>query len=126
MSRVVLAVDAGVGITAQEFVVAWGQDEQASAAGPVRAELAGGQVFVPGLVEWVVLPLAVNLASSVLYDVVKRVLGRARSGKTSEPTEPTEATEATEATEVSEVEVREFTTAAGDRLVVVRSRREVS
>jgi hypothetical protein len=120
MSRVVLAVDAGVGITAQEFVVAWGQDEQASAAGPVRAELAGGQVFVPGLVEWVVLPLAVNLASSVLYDVVKRVLGRARSGKTSEPTE------ATEVSEVSEVEVREFTTAAGDRLVVVRSRREVS
>lgn len=120
MGRVVLAVDAGMGVSPGEFVVAWGQDEQASAAGAVRVEPAGGQVFLPGVVEWVVLPLAVNLASSVLYDLVKRVLGRARSDVVSE------VSEVSAVSELSEVEVSEFTTAAGDRLVVARSRREVS
>jgi len=96
-------------VSAKDFVVAWDEDAEAVAAGAVRVEPAGGEVFLPGLVELVVLPFVVNIASTVLYDVVKRVVGRARKVR-----------------EESELEVVEFTTAAGDRLVVVRARRVVS
>jgi hypothetical protein len=59
--------------------------------------------------EWVLLPVAVNMASSALYELVRRLVVRAGSRK-----------------EVSEVEVVEFTSGGGDRVLVVRARREVS
>lgn len=107
MGRVVLAMDTGVGVTPQQFRAAWGEDAQASAAGAVRVESAGGEVFLPGLVELVVLPSAVNIGSPALYEVVKRVLGRIQGDR-----------------EVSEMEIMEVISDSGDRMVVVRSRRE--
>ncbi|HEX6684640.1 MAG TPA: tetratricopeptide repeat protein [Candidatus Limnocylindrales bacterium] len=99
-------MDTGVGVTPQQFLAAWGEDARASAAGAVRVEPAGGEVFVPGLVELVVLPAAVNIAPPALYDVVKRVLGRVRGDR-----------------EAPEMEIMEVVSDSRDRMVVVRSRR---
>jgi hypothetical protein len=57
-----------------------------------------------------VIPGAVNLATSALYDLVGRVVRRSRPDRG----------------ELLELELVETTTALGDRVVVVRSRRERS
>ncbi len=67
-------------------------------------------MLVPGLVELVVIPLAVNLASNVLYDLVRRLVRRAQ---------PADG-------ERTELEVTEITTGRDDRVVVVRSAAERS
>lgn len=108
MDRVTVTIDPSVGVSPADFVAAWGQDADAMATGTARVEKARGEVFVPGLVELVVVPLAVNLVSSALYDLVRHIVMKARRGK-----------------EVSEVEVVELATAEGERLVVVRCRREL-
>lgn len=110
----VVVVDPGLGVSAEQFAAAWNVDPDAAGRGVARVEPAAERAFVPGLVEWVVLPLAVNLLSSAVYDVIKRVATR-NSGRRKEVRR-----------EVSEVEVVEFTSAGGDRVLVVRSRREVS
>jgi hypothetical protein len=61
-----------------------------------------------------VIPGAVNLATSALYDLVGRVIRRSRPDRG-------------ELLELElELELVETTTALGDRVVVVRSRRERS
>lgn len=109
MSRTLVAVDASVGVSSAAFATAWGEEPDAVAAGPAKVEGVPEGSFLPGVAELVLVPLAVNLASSVVYDLVRRVLRRAAGGR-----------------EVSEVEVVEFTSANGDRVVVARARREVS
>ena len=104
-----MAVDPSVGVGADAFVVAWADEPDADAAGAPRVEHVPEGTLLPGLTELVVVPLAVNLAAAVVYDVVRRVLRRAGVRR-----------------EVSEVEVVEFTSANGDRVVVARARREVS
>jgi hypothetical protein len=110
MSRTVVAVDASVGVSAELFAAAWAEEPDAVAAGPATAEAVPEGTFLPGVNELVLVPLAVNLAAAVVYDLVRRVVARA-----ARPTR-----------EVSEIEVVEFTTAAGDRVVMTRARREVS
>jgi hypothetical protein len=109
MSRVLVAVDPSVGVDPAGFVAAWGEVPEAAQAGPARVESVAPGQFVPGVAELIWVPLAVNLVSSAVYDVVRRVVQRARRGR-----------------EVSEVEIVEFTSAGGDRVVVARARREVS
>ena len=41
-----------------------------------------GDDFFPGLVELVVIPLVVNLASSAAYDLLKKLVARLRRGRT--------------------------------------------
>jgi hypothetical protein len=110
MNRALVAVEATVGVSAEEFVAAWTEvvDDDTSAP-PPQVEAATGATFLPGLTELVVIPLAVNMASAVLYDLIRRALRQA--GKRHE---------------VTEVELAEITTAQGDRVVVARARREVS
>jgi hypothetical protein len=110
VGRVVVAVDPGVGLSAAEVVVSWEADEQARAVSSAVVESARGGEFLPGLVELIVIPGAVNLATSALYDLVGRVVRRSRPDRG----------------ELLELELVETTTALGDRVVVVRSRRERS
>lgn len=102
--RVVVAVDPSVGVDARAFASAWQADAEARGLGLAVVEPAGGRALVPGLVELVAIPLAVNLASSALCALVARLISARKSDGV-------------------DVEVVEVTVADGDRVVVVRSSR---
>lgn len=78
MGRVVIVVAPGTGFAPGAMAAAWNGDGEASAVGTAGLEAARGDVFFPGLVELVVVPLAVNLASSAAYDLVKKLAARLR------------------------------------------------
>ena len=107
MVRALIALDSGVGVEPAELVAAWNADEQAQAAGTARAEEPGGEEFFTGVVELVVVPLLVNVASTVISDLVKKLVTRLRPGHDDGPG----------------LEIAEVTTRDGDRVVVVRSGR---
>ncbi|WP_203915252.1 hypothetical protein [Rhizocola hellebori] len=104
MSRLVVVVDPAVGVGPKELAGLWLADEEASALGVAGVE-AGRDSFVPGLVEMVVVPLVVNVASSLLYDLVRRLIRRGEQESGGQRTE---------------LELVEQRTAAGDRIIVVR------
>jgi hypothetical protein len=104
-----VVVDPNVGITAADFVALWDADDQARAVGPAVVRPVSAGQYLPGLVELVAVPLAVNLVSNVLYDVVVRLIQRRRRGSAL----------------TSEVEVVQTMTGEGDQVVVVRVRRGV-
>jgi hypothetical protein len=108
MARVLVLVDPDVGVSPAELVNAWASDPP-SAGGQVVVEPAQGRVMLPGVLELLVLPVAVNLASSALYDLVRSWVGRARG-----PAKP-----------VEDFETAESTDAQGNRVVVIRRRRAV-
>lgn len=110
MGRVLLVVEPGVGLSSAEVVASWEADGEARAVSSVEVQAARGGEFVPGLLELIVIPGAVNLATSALYDLVRRVIRRSRP----------------ERRELLELELVETTTALGDRVVVVRLRQERS
>jgi hypothetical protein len=64
VGRVLVAVDPAVGVSAGELVAAWEADERARAlgGGSASVEVSPSGQFVPGLVELVLIPLAVNVA----------------------------------------------------------------
>lgn len=107
MNRLLVALDASVGVDPAEFVEAWAADEEASRSGSASVVPAGGGTFLPSGLELVAIPLAVNLASGVVYDLLRRLVSRSRP-KVAE-----------------ELELTEVSSASGDRLVVVRVRRRV-
>jgi len=109
VGRLVVVIDLDTGVSPAGLVEVWNADGMAVALGVARVESAVAEAFLPGVAEWVVIPLAVSLASTVLYDVVRRLVGRAQ---------PTHG--------VSEVELTEHTSQLRDRVVVVRSRVERS
>jgi hypothetical protein len=107
MGRVVIVVALGVGLEPGAVAAAWNADGEASAAGTASVEaVAGGEVFFPGLVELVVVPLVVNVASSVAYDLVKKVAARLRPGDDREPA----------------VEQPQVMAGSGDVVIVIRGR----
>ncbi|MGH3933175.1 MAG: hypothetical protein ACRDTF_24740 [Pseudonocardiaceae bacterium] len=99
-----MGLDPALGMSAAELAASWDADERARARAAAEQEATPSGEFFPGLLELVVLPVAVNLASSVLYGLVKQVIRRARP-------EPRER---------CELELMETTTTQGDRLLVVR------
>lgn len=101
MGRVLVGLDPALEMSPANLAAGWDADERARAHGAAEQDAAPSGEFFPGLLELVVLPVAVNLASSVLYDLVKRVIRQARP-------------------ESRELELLETTTARGDRLVMVR------
>ena len=105
MSRLLVALGPAAGVDPAGLVAAWNADGQAIATGVARVELAGPSEFVPGVMELVVVPLAVNLASSVAYDVLKRLLSglRHEHGQSAEP------------------QLSEVRTGGGDLVVVIRA-----
>ncbi|MGH3938391.1 MAG: hypothetical protein ACRDTG_07105 [Pseudonocardiaceae bacterium] len=104
MGRVLVGLDPSLGMSAADLAASWSADEQARARAAAEQEAAPSGEFFPGLLELVVLPVAVNLTSGVLYDLVKRAIRRARP----------------ESPERCKLELLETTTAKGDRLLVVR------
>jgi hypothetical protein len=107
LSRLAVVVDRECGVEAAELARAWNEDAETRQWGLAETEISEAGVFFPGPVELVVIPLAVNLASSVVYDVVRRVVTRLRDrhGATAE-----------------ELEIIEHEVGSG-RVVVVRVRR---
>jgi hypothetical protein len=108
MGRVVIVVAPGAGFGPEAVASAWNADREASAAGTAVVEDAGGEVFFPGLVELVAVPLAVNVTSSVVYDLVKKLAGRLRR--------PGGGDEA----QVERPEFLEVTGGGGDVIIVIR------
>ena len=105
MARLLIALDPGAGVEPTELAAAWNADTQAQAAGTARAEEATGEDFFTGVVELVVIPLLVNVASNVASDLVKKLMTKLRAeGQGNEPG----------------LEITEVTTKDGDRVVVVR------
>jgi len=104
MGRLLIVVAPDARIAPGAVAAAWNGDGAASTAGNARLEAAGGDVFFPGLVELVVVPLAVNLASSALYDLVKKVAARLRPAGGNEP----------------RVERAEVPAGSGDVIIVIR------
>jgi hypothetical protein len=110
VARTLLALDPGLGVSPADMAAGWGADEQASAFGPAVVETARGQAFLPGALELVVLPVAVNLASNLLYDLVRRIVARSRpSGGGGGGGGPA-------------FDVVETTNAQGERVLIVRAR----
>jgi hypothetical protein len=106
MDRLLVAVDPAVGVQAVELAKAWAEDPEGAALGPVSVQEPGGEMFLPGVVELVVVPLVVGVAGSAIYDVLRRLLARVRPAAATGP----------------DVEMVDSTTAAGDRVVVIRLR----
>src|SRR5690349_9945229 len=104
MNRLLVAVDPGAEIAPRVLAEAWNADGEASALGAARVEAAGPGDFFTGLVELVVIPLAVNLASSVSYDLLKGLITRLRHGRQDAPS----------------VELAEAPAGDGDVVIVVR------
>jgi hypothetical protein len=129
-----VAVDPDVGVAAIELAQSWNQDIDARACGVAGVESPGPGVFLPlEVLEWVAVPLAVNLASDALYELVSRLVARARDNRPnmSEPdrvdqpeqSQQQGASESVDETVVEpEVEVIEHLMGS-DRVMVVRLRR---
>lgn len=105
MSRLVVVLDDSVGVSPAGLAAAWSDDVEASAAGVASVEAAAPGDFF-GVLELVVIPLLVNLASSAVTGLVGRLVAKGR------PDGPGQ----------SELEIAEMTGAGGDRIVVVRLR----
>jgi hypothetical protein len=103
MGRLVVVVDSLVGVSAGELAGAWGADGEASAAGVASVDAPVPGDFL-GVVELVVVPLAVNLASSAATALVGRLVARLRRAGPGDPG----------------LEITETVSPGGDRVVVVR------
>ena len=106
MARLLIALDSGNEVQPAELVAAWNADSEAQVAGTAQVGEASGSDFFPGVAELVVVPLVVNVGSSVLYDLLKRLVGRLRPDHHGER---------------RGVEFAEVTTPGGDRVIVVRA-----
>jgi hypothetical protein len=103
MARLLIAVDPGAGVESAELAEAWNADADAKVAGSARMEVSRTE-FLPGVMELIVVPLAVNLASSAIYDLIRKLVNRLRPQRNTD----------------SDLELTEVTIREGDRIIVVR------
>ena len=106
MERLVIALDPAVGVNSAELAAAWDANEQARAVGPASVETSARGDFLPDVLTLVAIPLAVNVASTAITALVTRLVARLRNSRPDQP----------------DIEVAELTSAAGDRVMVVRLR----
>ena len=105
MGRLVVVLDRGVGVSPAELAAAWADDAEAHAAGVASVDTATpGDYF--GVLELVVIPLLINLASGAVTALIGRLVARIRLDGPDQP----------------ELEITEMTRTDGDRVVVVRLR----
>lgn len=80
MAQIRLVFDPDLKVNAQEIADLWASDPEAREilTGPPEARRERPGVFLPGVVEFVVLPLAVNVASTILIDLTTRIYRRYR------------------------------------------------
>ena len=105
MERLVIALDPGVEVRPAELAAAWDSDDQARTVGAVTVETAPPGDFF-GVIELVVIPLAVNLASEAAFGLVSRLINKVRRARLDQP----------------DIEISELAKANGDRVIVVRQR----
>jgi hypothetical protein len=103
MTQLEVVLEPGVGVSPADLAAAWESDEEARATGPASVRTAPPDGFF-GVLELVIVPLAVNLASSAITALVGKLIARLRTG---EPEAPA-------------LEIVEMTRPNGDRIVVVR------
>ena len=108
MKRLVLVLGPGMAVSPAELAAAWDGDQEARAAGSATVEAARPGDFF-GVLELVVVPLAVNLASGGITAIVRGLMAKLAPAQLDQP----------------ELEITEMTGADGDRVVIVRSRRTV-
>lgn len=104
MERLVVVVDRAVGVSPAQLAAAWDGDEQAREAGLAAVEAPRPGEFLGDVLALVVIPLAVNLASSAACALVSQVMGRLHRGRT----------------DPGELEVVAAASADGETVVVVR------
>ena len=80
MTHIQLIFDPSLKVDARAVAALWADDPEAAAimAGPPEVRRERPVTYLPTLVEFVVIPLTVNLASTVLIDLVVRVYRRYR------------------------------------------------
>jgi hypothetical protein len=100
----VVAIDRGVDVDPAGFAASWDEDEEARALGRAVVENPPPGSFLPDVLALVVIPLVVNLASSGVYDLVRRLVSKERTGGPDHP----------------ELHLVEIADADGDRILVVR------
>ncbi len=105
MSRLEVVLDPSLKVNPAELAAAWDDDGEAREAGHATIESAPPGDFF-GVLELVVVPLAVNLTTNAITAIVGRLIARLRNEQTDRP----------------ELEIAEMTRPNGDRIVVVRLR----
>ena len=104
MGRLLVALSQDVGVTPFEFAEAWDGDEEARLVGTATVDTPARGTFLADVLALVVIPLLVNVGSSAAYDLVRRLVTRARPSEQGEP----------------DLELIEVANSNGDRVVVVR------
>jgi hypothetical protein len=104
MHRLVVALDRSVGVSPAEFAAAWARDDVARTVGQAGLESPPHSEYLADVLMLVVIPLLVNMGSSTVYDLVRRIIAR------SHPAEREE----------SSLELVEVTLPNGDHILVVR------
>ena len=105
MPELLVALDRGIGVPPAMLAAAWNADRDSCAVGSARVGFDGRGNFLPGGLELVIIPLAVNLASSAVYDLIRKLVRDLRHGEDNSRA----------------IELIEITTSSGDRVVVVRA-----
>jgi hypothetical protein len=80
--RIVLIFDRSFDVDAKAMAEEWAKDDrvQPHLAGPPTTLRPRPTTYLPGVVEFVVIPLAINLGSSLLIEITKQLLRRHRPG----------------------------------------------
>ena len=81
VGRLVVAVDRVVAVSPADLAAAWDGDDEARRAGLAVVEAPRPGEFVGDVLALVVIPLAVNLASSAACALVSRVMARLRPAR---------------------------------------------
>ena len=78
MARLLVAVDRAAGVDPADVAAAWDGDDEARGAGLAAVEVPRPGEFLGDVLALVVIPLAVNLASSAATALVSRVMQKLR------------------------------------------------
>ena len=81
MGRLVVAVDWAAGVSPADVAAAWDEDDEARGAGLASVEAPRPGEFAGDVLALVVIPLAVNLASSAACALVSQVMTRLRPAR---------------------------------------------
>jgi len=103
MGRLIVVLDPGLAVNPADLAAAWDSDGESRAIGTATVETAVPGDFL-GVLELVVVPLAVNLATNAITALVGKLVARLRSERPEQP----------------EIEIVAMTQASGDRTVFVR------
>ena len=106
MARLVVVLDPNLKVSPGDLALAWDGDDEAHAAGIATVDSAPPGDFF-GVLELVVVPLAVNLVTNAVTAMVGKLITKLRPEQPEQP----------------DLEIAEMTGANGDRIVTVRLRR---